>query len=197
MQGWNGKIFSAVEKAAYSLPDILDLAIVDRIRDPGLAKAYHAQGRRIFSYGIPQVGIELPETYRRSYGLPLWKVGYDGTMGYAYQHGWSSIWNDFDGYARDHVFAYPTTNGVIDTVQWEGFREAVDDVRYISTLIKMVELAKRNGLSPGDSEAWVDRFDTSDNLDLIRKSIIERILMLQEIIDSQAKLPFPKKLIQK
>ena len=44
--------------------------------------------------------------------------------------------NDFDHERfRDHVFAYPTSAGVIDTIQWEGFREAVDDVRYLATLI--------------------------------------------------------------
>ena len=37
---------------------------------------------------------------------------------------------------RDHVFAYPTSNGVIDTIQWEGWREGVDDTRYVATLIK-------------------------------------------------------------
>jgi hypothetical protein len=56
-------------------------------------------------------------------------------MNYAYQHAFGDIWNDFDHPKyRDHVFAYPVTNGVIRTVQWEGFREAVDDVRYLTAV---------------------------------------------------------------
>lgn len=179
MQGWGGKIFSALEKAAYSVPDILDLAVVSKIRDPNLAKSYHDRGHRVFSYGIPQVGVEEPETYRRSYGLTLWKAGYDGAMLYAYQHAWGSIWNDFDGYFRDHVFAYPTTNGVVDTIEWEGFREAVDDVRYLTTLVNLVGKAKGLGIPTTDVEKWILNIDPKGDLDLIRSGIIERIIRLK------------------
>lgn len=99
----------------------------------------HAVGSKIFSYHNPQSGVEDPSVYRRNYGIELWRAGYDGAMDYAYQHSFGNIWNDFDHATyRDHVFAYPTANGVIDTIAWEGFREAVDDVRYISTLENMV-----------------------------------------------------------
>jgi hypothetical protein len=92
---------------------------------------------RIFSYCNPQVGIENPEIYRKNYGFMLWNAGYDGAMDYAYQHSFGHIWNDFDDiHYRDHVFAYPTSNGVIDTIQWEGWREGVDDTRYLASLIK-------------------------------------------------------------
>ena len=30
--------------------------------------------------------------------------------------------------------AYPMTDGVIDTIQWEGYREGVNDIRYLATL---------------------------------------------------------------
>jgi len=182
MQGWGGKIFASMENAAYSAPDILDLAVVDRIRDPLLAAAFHDRGHRIFSYGVPQVGLEEPETYRRSYGLALWKTGYDGAMLYAYQRSWGSIWNDFDGYFRDHVFAYPTTNGVVDTIQWEGFREAVDDVRYMTTLVNLVAKAKSQGVPTTDVEQWIAGIDTAGDLDLIRNGIIERILRLRTLV---------------
>ena len=63
----------------------------------------------------------------------MWNAGYDGAMNFAYQHAYGpSIWNDFDSastHYRDHVFAYPTTDGVIDTIEWEGWREGVDDTR--------------------------------------------------------------------
>lgn len=183
MKSLGGKIFSALEKAAYEVPDILDLAVVDRIRDPKLARAYHDHGGRVFSYGAPQVGVEEPATYRRSYGFALWKAGYDGVMDYAYQHAWGCIWNDFDGYSRDHVFAYPTTHGVIDTIEWEGFREAVDDVRYLTTLLNHIAKAKALHIPTGDIERWLDTIDPKEDQDLTRKGIVERILKLKMMID--------------
>lgn len=40
---------------------------------------------------------------------------------------------------RDHNLTYPTADGVIDTLAWEGFREAVDDVRYLTTLENLLK----------------------------------------------------------
>lgn len=96
-------------------------------------------GTRVFLYNRPQVGVENPAVYRENYGFSAWQSGYSGVMDYAYQDGFGFIWNDFDHPKfRDHVFAYPTANAAIDTIAWEGFREAVDDVRYLSTLMEMV-----------------------------------------------------------
>ena len=149
--------------------------------------AWHAAGARIFMYANPQVGNEQPAVYRQNYGLDLLLAGYDGAMDYAYQHAFGNIWNDFDDKDyRDHVFAYPTTHGVVDTVQWEGFREAVDDVRYLSTLIALdhsrskeqifqwAKGAMTNGLAP----AGCNRV-SSPSMAEVREAIIEEILKVQ------------------
>lgn len=64
---------------------------------------------------------------------------------------------------------YPTVNGVVDTIQWEGFREAVDDVRYVSTLVRLIKDAPP-ALGPLAAEAWswLDSADveTADLYDL-------------------------------
>lgn len=91
----------------------------------------------VFMYGYPQSGVENPEIYRTDYGVKLWNSGYDGAMPFAYQMQYGqSIWNDYDyvGNYREEVFTYPTSNGVIDTIQWEGYREGVDDSRYADYL---------------------------------------------------------------
>ena len=99
---------------------------------------YKNRGTKPYLYNNPQVGIEDPNLYRRNYGIRAWQFGYDGVMPYAYQHAMHSIWDDFDDpQFRDHVFAYPTSNGVIDTLAWEGFKEGVGDVRYLSTLLSL------------------------------------------------------------
>ena len=101
---------------------------------------WHGKGKLIYSYQNPTGGQELPETWRRNYGLLLWQYDYDGALPYAWQHGYSDAWNDFDhAELKDHNFTYPTVDGVIDTLQWEGFREGVDDLRYLATLLDTLE----------------------------------------------------------
>lgn len=109
---------------------------------PEKARRWHSVGSKIFSYSNPQVGVEEPLLYRYNYGLALWKASYDGAMDFAYQWAYGHLWNDFDSKRfRDHCFTYPTANGVVGTLQWEGFREGVDDVRYITTLEKVLAKA--------------------------------------------------------
>ncbi len=106
-----------------------------------VAKAMHNSAGKIYVYANPQAGVENPLIYRKNYGFLLWQNDYDGAMTYAYQHteGYN-IWDDFDSEQyRDHVFAYPTVDGVIDTIAWEGYREAVDDLRYLATFQQLME----------------------------------------------------------
>ena len=90
---------------------------------------------------------------------------------------------DFDttGY-RDHNMTYPTIDGVIDTIQWEGWREGVDDVRYLSTLLTAIENAKAAGGKEAvvsEAETWLKNLDISGDLDAVRAGMIERILKLR------------------
>jgi len=181
-----GKVFVACYKDYFDVVgDLLDLPVWSGGPDPQEAVKAHSVGHRIFNYGHPQCGVEEPETYRRNFGLLLWKAGYDGAMDYAYQHSFTHEWNDFDNQSyRDHTMAYPAQNGVIGTVQWEGFREAVDDVRYLSTLLAAIESAEgaggRKARLARSSRAWVDGLDPDDDLDAIRVEMIRRILQLSE-----------------
>ncbi len=162
--------------------DLLDLAICAGRPVPAEAEKWHGAGHRIFSYANPQVGLEQPETYRRNFGLLIWKAGYDGACDYAYQHGFGHVWDDFDSNRyRDHNFSYPTIDGVIDTIQWEGFREGVDDVRYLTTLLSAIEKAKANQDKRQlalEAEKWTATIDPSGNLDKLRMKMIEWIVRL-------------------
>ena len=98
----------------------------------------HSYGNRIFNYSNPQVGVEDPARFRLNYGFKLWAAGFDGALPYAYQHSMGFIWNDFDHKIyRDLALVYPTANGVVRTLAWYGFREAIDDARYISLVEEM------------------------------------------------------------
>lgn len=134
------KVFATGKKRdMHKTSDALDLGVVAHGTDINLARKYHANNKRVFSYANPQVGVEDPHIYRQNYGIFLWQSEYDGAMNYAYQHSFGFIWNDFDHKAyRDHVFAYPTEDGVIDTLAWEGFRQGVDDLMYIEALANAI-----------------------------------------------------------
>jgi hypothetical protein len=150
------------------------------VRDTAIVNGFHTYGARVFLYGTPQVGVEEPETYRRNYGLTMLKLGFDGVMDYAYQDGWGSIWNDFDGYFRDHVFAYPTSDGVVGTTAWEGFREAVDDMRYYTTLQAYITKAKARGVSTSAAEKFLAGMNPqTGDLNQIRATMIQYILSLR------------------
>ncbi|MEE3074825.1 MAG: hypothetical protein VX739_04040, partial [Planctomycetota bacterium] len=95
---------------------------------------------------------------------------------------------------RDHCFAYPTANGVVGTLQWEGFREGVDDVRYINTLEQAIEKAagsqvaleasrwledlKRN--QSQQNVSWKAQGPPPENLDQVRSRAVEWIKQLTE-----------------
>ncbi len=150
---------------------------------------WHALGHKIFCYANPQAGVENPVVYRRRFGLLLWKYDYDGAATNAYQQTFGATWNDFDHPRyRAHTIAYPTVNGVIDTIAWEGYREGVDDVRYVTTLQKAIETAKKSkdralARSAADAERFLRRLKTGEtietgDLDSIRRKIIGHIVEL-------------------
>lgn len=180
------KVYVACYKDYFPLVgDLLDLPVWSGRPVPEEARKAHSVGHRIFNYGNPQCGVEEPETYRRNFGLALWQAGYDGAMDYAYQHSFGHEWNDFDNASyRDHTMAYPAVNGIIGTIQWEGFREGVDDVRYLATLLQAVQAAKTAG---GDkakraaaAEAWLAGVPMEKaDLDEVRAAMIRWILSLR------------------
>ncbi len=188
MRSIGGKVF--VAKSAPEIAEFIDVAVggirkLTRANAVERARVYHGYGNRIFARSNPQVGIENSEVYRRNYGMLLMGLEYDGVMNYAYQDSWGSAWNDFDGYFRDHMFTYPTSNGVIDTIQWEGFREGVDDVKYLTTLINVVRDAKSTGANVEKVEKverWIRSIDYANaDLDEVRAEIVRNILTLRRV----------------
>jgi hypothetical protein len=74
-------------------------------------------------------------------------------------------------------------DGVIDTIAWEGHREAVDDLRYLATLLKAIEQAKASRAKAQlatEAESWVRAMDVGGNLDALRAKIVDWILRLSE-----------------
>jgi len=143
--------------------------------------AVHHLGRKVFTYMNPLAGQPLPQLQRRNEGLGLWRVGFDGTMTWAYAHISSDPVNQNLPYAK----VYRTEGGVVDTLHWEGSREAVDDVRYLTTLLD--KLARLAGNFPDhelirETYHWLNGLDVaSGDLDGIRREMARRIIELMNL----------------
>ncbi len=179
-----GLTFSAVDldleqmEQAMDLFDAMNVAFAPAPRHA--VEQLHQRGIRIFCYGNPQGGLELPETYRRNYGLLLWQARYDGAMNFAHWWPFGDPWDDFDhDKYKDHNLAYPTRHGLIDTIQWAGWREAADDCRYVATLEHWIAQAQGSAQAQR-AEQWLSRLrdagpDALADLDDVRRQIIEQI----------------------
>jgi|GEM_PF-3036622 hypothetical protein len=184
-----GKVFAAGWRDGNFelMGDLQDLHIRhDRLR-PLEAANWHSVGAKIWSYGNPQTPAEDPELYRRNYGLMLWTHDYDGAAPYAYQDGFGNIWNDFDHPTyRDHVFTYPTVDGVIDTIAWEGYREGVDDLRYLTTLLEAIQEVKASSdpellQMAKQAEQYLSAMNPAGDLYSIRTQMTNYILKLKQL----------------
>lgn len=186
IQEAGGKVFvSGYHGHFEKVGDLLNLIVMYGPPLKEEAAKWHLAGHKIWCYANPQGGVENPEVYRRNFGLLLWQSDYDGASTYIYQHGFGHIWNDFDHPTRRNLnFTYPTVNGVIDTIAWEGYREGVDDIRYATTLKLKISQARQSkdkkmrdlALS---AEKYLEELDVNRDLDTVRLEIIDYILKLQ------------------
>ncbi len=189
-----GKVFVACndmkgvhgESSFKLVGDLLDLVVYSETLSRGEAAKWHGKGSLIWSYDNPQGGVENPELYRRNYGLQLYLNNYDGSATYCYYEAFGNPWDDFDfPVFRDHNLVYPTADGVVDTIAWEGCREAVDDIRYATTLRETAAAARKSGdpakvRLAGDAEKWLQSVDVEHgDLDGIRAGMIGWILKLR------------------
>jgi hypothetical protein len=164
--------------------DLQDLMVMSYIPSREDAAKWHGKKHKIMSYANPQSGFEKPETYRRNYGLVLDYANYDGGMTFSYY--WFG-WNDFNIWPpyRDHNFVYPTAEGVIDTIQWEGYREGIDDLRYLATLRKAIGRAGKIGAEKQAkaAKAFIDGLDVEKtDLNVARNEMIGWILELNTAV---------------
>jgi hypothetical protein len=151
--------------------------------------AVHDAGHKIIRYAAPQGGAEDFWLWRYHYGLTLWELDLDGGCTWTYRVSMGSPWNDFDGAGtyRDFMMTYPGVDGPIDTVQWEGYREANDDLRYMATLEQALAKTREAGRHAdvvAEVDAWFtnkhERPFNGENLDAVRERIVQYILRLMD-----------------
>jgi len=183
-----GKIFSTSTAPKAHIRDMGDITDLLLAR-PGLddVEKLHALGGKAAPYTTFS-GSENPLRYRRDYGLRIWKGNLDGICMYTYLHHHRFMWNDMDGAGPsfDMTMTYSTTDGVLDTIAWEGYREGIDDVRYITTLTKAIEKAGQSEDAKAreaarKAQSFLDKLKSNPylgDLDEIRAEVVEHILAL-------------------
>ena len=126
-------------------------------------------------YANQHVGAENPELSRRQNGLAAYLSGYSALCNYAHHLG---PYNDVSETYKPMVFVYGTADGVIDTLQWEGFREGVDDIRYATLMTALARKAEKSGdvevrYLAGKAKLFLARFDKkTDDLNAARGEMI-------------------------
>lgn len=191
IQAAGGKVYvagcMAIEPNPFKMAgNALNILINNGHTEKHYADIWHSAGNKLWTYSNPQVGVENPQIYRKNYGFDLWSKDYDGACTFILHQGYGHPWNDFDNRRyRDYCFTYPTKNGSIDTIAWEGYREAIDDIRYASTLKKKAldiladpKQKKLHKQAQADLK-WLNNIDCQNvNLQYIRLQIIKKILKL-------------------
>ena len=133
-------------------------------------------------YAGQHTGAENPSLIRRQNGLV--SLYCNATMNYNFAF-LMAPWNDMDEEVyRPFLVAYQNYGGLVDTLAYEGFREAADDIRYIS---KLKLLARDAGKSADPAVRILGRKALQylaavdperDSMDQVRSEVICYILKL-------------------
>ena len=152
------------------------------------ADRWHALGASVCTYAKPFAAPENPAVHRRFLGLLRQKFShYDGNM----QHGMKDRnANQFapdpfgDGNYRCQIMLYPTQKGFLETICWEGVREAFDDVRYVTKLQQVAKPLLDSADEPLRREArralaWLEKQGgATATMETVRLGCADRILTL-------------------
>ena len=155
------------------------------------AHSWHASGAILTTYAQTHGGPENPDLWRRRKGLFLWFADFDGQNEYVWYEG-AHLWNEFvygpSSIYKNFCMVQPTSDGVIDTIQWESAREGIDDMRYATLLKRLCRAARESGdkalVRDGRLfDAWLETCDYHKaDMEDIRAEIVRRIVSLQEAL---------------
>lgn len=148
------------------MPDIISLYLPKNLRYFHSYSLFpEMQRKRLYFYWMAH--MEKPNVHRVLAGYYLWKSGAAGISPYCYQHlpvFPNSPYDDFDDWEpahvlgqkradyKDHMATYPAVGGIVPTLQWEGLAEGITDLRYLTTVERLLaETAHASGQVGSDS----------------------------------------------
>lgn len=156
-----------------------------------VAEAYHAGNPDgiLGWYADPHSGPENPDYTRRVYGLQTWRNGYDGCCQYIlFRDNWNDFWVPAEAFLRGLMLVYPQDGKVLDTIEFEGVREGMDDVRYATMLKDLAEEARTSAnvdvqYAGRASLSWIAQVDSEHSgLEYLRYEMVRRILDLRQAL---------------
>jgi len=165
------------------------------------AWAWRTRGdARVVSYAGTFSGPASPDVWRRTKGLRHYYADFDGLHEYCFYYNRWNHWDDFryrGSYAQMQI-VYLTEDGLVPTLAWEGVREALDDIRYLSLLRLRCEAAIRSD-DPAKRRlgrrhlAWMDAQDPEYVIDLFafRREVAHRICELVRAVGPEPDEPPP------
>jgi len=183
--GWdNNYMFMPSAESMHAQAAIIDKNIADR---------WHAIKGKLLSYAGPFAGPDNPDLLRRSHGMRMYRANYDGFFMLSYVGGLHS-WNErVNGTYRNFSMAYPTVDGPVNSLAFEGLREGLDDVRYATLMRQTAEdcFASKDLqaiYAAKKAIAWFELTDpASINLDLLRLEMADHIIQMMERLGRKVK----------
>lgn len=82
---------------------------------------------------------------RMTWGFGFWKSGFKAVVPWIYQYSSGDPWNYLDGPRMDFLNRSTPDGEPIPVALWEAYREGIDDGRYLYTLQRRIERAKKAG----------------------------------------------------
>ena len=134
-------------------------------------------------YAMQHTGSENPQFTRRQHGLLGWLNGM--TMAHNYEFAVGSFNDRANVLYRPMVVTYANGQGLMETIQYAGFREACDDIRYASYLLDLAERAAASDdvdvrLLGRKARLYLATLDGERmDLDAVRLELVSKILALR------------------
>ncbi|MBO4345129.1 MAG: hypothetical protein J5833_05210, partial [Victivallales bacterium] len=142
-----------------------------------MQKRCDAEGKLLMAYNSNNaIVFAQPAAARFSFG---WfhrtaGAGCAGHIMYTYKETYGSPYDDLDGNCTDWICNYPKWGGYAGgpSLDWESYREGVDDLRYIVTLEKRISKAKAKGIDVAAEKAVLDGIIASFDMKMFSEESI-------------------------
>jgi len=133
-------------------------------------------------YASQHTGSENPQFVRRQHGL----LGYLNNLSMVFNYEFAlGPWNDLSlELYKPMVLAYLNRGGLVDTLQWEGFREGIDDMRYATKL----KLVAQEAIESGNTERMLEGRKALQFMALLDASAMDLNAVRAEMINYILKL---------
>jgi hypothetical protein len=130
-------------------------------------------------------GVENPQYVRRQHGILSYLKNW--SMIDNYEFGFNTWSDSSKGLYKPMNLAYPTSEGAVDTLAWEGFREGVDDMRYATKLMQLADQGEKSKdlafkIASRKAKHYMALLIPEEaDLNELRLAMVDKILQLQAL----------------